>query len=165
MIPILAKQLTVSIHHRATVDAEVEALEETHPLSEVLTPMPGIGARTAARIFTEVVGKYVADAGHLVSYAGVAPGMRRSGTSVRGEHATKGGDERLKRPLLLSAFSLGPQLSRAYYDRKRGQGKRHNRAIIALARRADVPFAMLRDDTLYQDPDAPQNSSPAALAA
>ena len=41
--------------------------------------------------------------------------------------------------------------SRAYYDRKMAQGKRHNQALIALARRrSDVLFAMLRDGTLYQ---------------
>ncbi len=56
--------------------------------------------------------------------------------------------------------------SRAYYDRKRAQGKRHNQAIIALARRrTDVLFAMLRDGTLYQDPTGPQTASSVALAA
>ena len=56
--------------------------------------------------------------------------------------------------------------SRAYYDRKRAQGKRHNQAIIALARRrTDVLFAMLRDGTLYHDPNDPQTASSVALAA
>jgi hypothetical protein len=48
----------------------------------------------------------------------------------------------LKRALFLSAFaSLKDPACRAYYDRKRGEGKRHNQALIALARR--------RCDTLY----------------
>jgi hypothetical protein len=35
-------------------------------------------------------------------------------------------------------------------DRKIAQSKRHNQALIALARRrCDVLFAMLRDGTLY----------------
>lgn len=69
--------------------------------------------------------------------------------------------------MFLSAFaSLNHPPSRAYYDRKRAQGKRHNQAIIALARRrTDVLFAMLRDGTLYQDPTELQTPSPAALAA
>lgn len=38
----------------------------------------------------------------------------------------------------------------AYYDRKISQGKRHNQAVLALARRRfDVLFAMLREGTLY----------------
>ncbi|WP_298585644.1 IS110 family transposase [uncultured Kocuria sp.] len=167
VIPILAGQLAALIHQRATVATQVEALVEAHPLSAVLTSMPGIGVRTAARILTEVVGKDFRDAGHLASYAGIAPVTRRSGTSIRGEHAAKGGNKRLKRALFLSAFaSLNHPPSRAYYDRKRAQGKRHNQAIIALARRrTDVLFAMLRDGTLYQDPTEPQAPSPVALAA
>ena len=38
-----------------------------------------------------------------------------------------------------------------YYDRKRAQGKKHNQALIALARRrCDVIYAMLRDGTLSE---------------
>lgn len=167
VVPILAGQLATLTAQRAQVASQVEALVEAHPLSEVLISMPGVGVRTAARILTEVVGKDFADAGHLASYAGIAPVTRRSGTSIRGEHAAKGGNKRLKRALFLSAFaSLHHAPSRAYYDRKRGQGKRHNQAIIALARRrCDVLFAMLRDGTLYQDPTEPQTPSPLALAA
>lgn len=53
-----------------------------------------------------------------------------------------------------SAFAaLRDPESRAYYDRKIAQGKRHNQALIALARRrSDVLYAMLRDGTLYQAP-------------
>lgn len=41
--------------------------------------------------------------------------------------------------------------SRAYYDRKRTEGKKHNAALVCLARRrVDVLFAMLRDEVLYQ---------------
>ena len=113
------------------------------------------------------MGKDFADAGHLASYAGIAPVTRRSGTSIRGEHAPRGGNKRLKRALFLSAFaSLHHGPSRAYYDRKRAQGKRHNQALIALARRrTDVLYAMLRDGTLYEDPTTPPASSSVALAA
>ena len=41
--------------------------------------------------------------------------------------------------------------ARAYYQRKRSEGKDHNAAVTCLARRrCDVLFAMLRDGTLYQ---------------
>jgi len=44
--------------------------------------------------------------------------------------------------------------SRDYYDQKRGQGKRHNQALIALAhRRLTVLFAMIRDGSLYDVPE------------
>jgi hypothetical protein len=59
---------------------------------------------------------------------------------------------RLKRAFFLAAFaSLADPVSRAYYDRKRAEGKRHNAALICLARRrCDVLFAMLRDKIPYQ---------------
>ena len=47
--------------------------------------------------------------------------------------------------------------TRAYYDRKRAEKKKHNQALIALAqRRCDVLFALLRDGTLYTAPTAPE---------
>ncbi|MHA7244063.1 IS110 family transposase, partial [Paeniglutamicibacter antarcticus] len=47
------------------------------------------------------------------------------------------------------------QVSRTYYDRKRAEGKKHNQAVIALARRrCNVLFAMLRDGSIYEVPEA-----------
>ena len=41
--------------------------------------------------------------------------------------------------------------SRAFYDRKRAAGKRHNQAVLALARRRlNVLWALIRDETTYQ---------------
>ena len=124
--------------------------------------MPGVGVRTAARLLTEVTTKTFATAGHLAAYAGLAPVTRRSGTSIRGEHPSRRGNKILKRTMFLSAFAaLRDPESRAYYDRKIAQGKRHNQALIALARRrSDVLYAMLRDGTLYQ----PRPAQPALAA-
>ena len=75
-----------------------------------------------------------------------------SGSSIRGEHPSRRGNKVLKRALFLSAFAaLRDPVSRAYYTRKISQGKRHNQALIALARRrCNVLYAMMRDGTLYQ---------------
>lgn len=118
--------------------------------------MPGIGVRTAARILIEVGdGSVFATAGHLAAYAGLAPVTRRCGSSIRGEHPPKGGNKHLKRAFFLAAFaSLSHPASRAYYDRKRAEGKKHNAALICLARRrCDVLYAMLRDHKPYQSRD------------
>jgi transposase len=137
---------------RDTVFIQVEALVEAHPLHPVLTSLPAVGVRTAARILTEIVGKDFASARHLASYAGLAPVTWRSGTSIRGDHPSQKGNKILKRALFLSAFAaLKDPPSRAYYDRKRAEGKRHNQALIALARRrCDTLYAMLRDGTFYE---------------
>lgn len=154
VLPKLAEQLATLRSQRENVAVKVEELVRDHPLHVVLMSMPGVGTRTAARILTEVVPKDFDSAAHLASYAGLAPVTRRSGTSIRGEHPSRAGNKVLKRALFLSAFAaLHDPVSRAYYDRKRSEGKRHNQALIALARRrCDVLFAMLRDGAFYDPP-------------
>ncbi|KVR83130.1 IS110-like element ISBma3 family transposase [Burkholderia vietnamiensis] len=157
VMPRLAQQLAALRKQRDEIAAEVERLVLAHPLWPVLTSMPGVGVRTAARLLTEVAHKAFASAAHLAAYAGLAPVTRRSGSSIRGEHPSRRGNKVLKRALFLSAFAaLRDPVSRAYYSRKIQQGKRHNQALIALARRrCDVLFAMLRDGTIYQPKSAP----------
>jgi transposase len=80
----------------------------------------------------------------LASAAGLAPVLKQSGKSrwlKRANHGNKG----LKRVFYQSAFaSLRHADSRAFYARKRQEGKRHHQAVIALARRrVDVLWAML----------------------
>ena len=135
------------------IATEVEKVLDDHPLAEVLTSMPGVGVRTAARILVEVGdASSFPSTGHLAAYAGLAPVTRRSGSSIKGEHPARAGNKRLKNALFLSAFAaLHDPDSRVYYDRKRAQGKKHNAALICLARRrTDVIYAMLRDHTRYQ---------------
>ena len=155
VLPQLANQLASLLEQRAQAAAQVEEMLDAHPLSQVLTSMPGIGARTGARILLEVGdGSSFPTPGHLAAYAGLAPTTRRSGSSIRGEHPARGGNKNLKRAMLLAAFAaLSDPTSRTYYDRKRAQGKKHNAAMICLARRrCDVIYAMLRDGTTYQAP-------------
>ena len=154
VLPRLARQLAALRVQREEVAKEVERLVLAHPLHPVLTSMPGVGVRTAARLLVDVASRAFASAAHLAAYAGLAPVTRRSGTSIRGELPSRRGNKQLKRAMFLSAFAaLRDPLSRAYYTRKISQGKRHNQALIALARRrCDVLFAMLRDGTLYSPP-------------
>jgi transposase len=163
VLPHLASQLRSLRAQREDVAAQVEHLVEAHPLYVILTSMPGIGVRTAAWFIAETAGKHFPSAAHLAAYAGLAPVTRRSGSSIRGEHPSKRGNKRLKRALFLSAFAaLRDPTSRTYYDRKVAQGKRHNQALIALARRrCDVLYAMIKNGALY-DPPQPK---PLPLAA
>ncbi len=154
VLPNLARTLTDTLDQRRQIATEVEQVLDAHPLAEVLTSMPGVGVRTAARILLEVGdGSSFPTAGHLAAYAGLAPVTRRSGTSIRGEHPARAGNKHLKRAFFLSAFAAlrADPISRAYYDRKRAQGKKHNAALICLARRrCDVIHAMLRNHQRYQ---------------
>ena len=150
----LAASLRETLEQRALVADQVEQVLDAHPLAAVLTSMPGIGVRTAARILLEVGdASSFPSAAHLAAYAGLAPVTHRSGISIRGERPPRGGNKQLKRALFLSAFAAlrSDPVSRTYYERKRAQGKRHNAALICLARRrTDVLYAMIKTRAPYE---------------
>ncbi|MEV5427670.1 IS110 family transposase [Streptomyces cellulosae] len=153
IVPSLAKSLAAVHEQRRALETRIEALLEAHPLSQVLTSMPGVGVRTAAVLLATVGdGSSFPTAAHLASYAGLAPATRQSGTSIHREHTPRGGNRQLKRAMFLSAFAaLHDPASRTYYDRCRARGKTHTQALLRLARhRISVLFAMLRDGTFYQ---------------
>lgn len=153
VIPSLARQLAAVHDQRRAMEAQINTLLEEHPLSQVLISMPGVAVRTAAVLLVTVGdGTGFPTAGHLASYAGLAPTTKSSGTSIHGEHAPRGGNRQLKRAMFLSAFAaLHDPTSRTYYDRCRARGKTHTQALLRLARhRTSVLFAMLRDGTFYE---------------
>jgi transposase len=155
VLPRLADTLKNVLLQRKQTAEEVEEILDAHPLAGVLTSMPGIGVRTAARILLEVGDTAnFASSAHLAAYAGIAPVTRTSGTSIKGEHPARTGNRKLKRAFFLSAFAaLSDPVSRTYYDRKRAEGKKHNAALICLARRrCDVLYAMLRNGAHYRHP-------------
>lgn len=163
----VATKLAAARDDRDTLRADLEARLADHPLAAVLTSMPGVGIRTALTWLTTVGdGSAFPTAAHLAAYAGLAPVTRRSGSSIRGESRSQRGNHALKSALFLSAFaSLTDPTSRAYYDRKRAQGKRHNAALICLARRrVDVLYAMTRTRTTYHPPTPARTQTEARAA-
>jgi transposase len=154
VLPGLATQILQLRDQRQQIARDVEKVLDDHPLARILTSMPGVGVKIAARLLAEIGGDVTAfpTAAHLAAYAGLAPVTKRSGTSIRGEHVNRGGNKRLKNALFMAAFTSlrADPASRAYYDRKRAEGKKHNAALICLARRkTDVLFAMIRDHQPY----------------
>ncbi len=92
-------------------------------------------------------------ADRLAEDAGVAPVLRASGGSVH-QRRPKRGNRILKRVFYQSAFCsfIGSGASRAFYERKRKEGKAHKQAVMALARRrVNVLWAMLRDGRAYEE--------------
>ena len=146
-------ELDRPLERRKRLVAEIEELFSAHPFGRILDTLPGIGPRTGSRILAEIGdGSRFANGSRLASYAGLAPVTRQSGSSLRAEARSRRGNHRLKNAMFLAAFaSLRDPASRAFYDRKRAEGKAHNAAVICLARRrCDVILAMLRSRTPYQ---------------
>ncbi|MDA2804229.1 IS110 family RNA-guided transposase [Nocardiopsis suaedae] len=140
------------------LDARIKEAFSRRPQAEVILSMPGMGPQLGAE-FAVAVGDLSTfrDAGHLASYAGLAPVPRDSGRISGNLHRPKRYNRRLRRVFYMSALSSlktsGP--NRDYYARKRSEGKRHRGALMALARRrVDVLWALLRDDRAFT-PSAP----------
>jgi transposase len=153
VIAELAGELDRVCARRGALAAEIEEAFLAHPFGELLASMPGIGLRTGARILAEIGdGSAFATGSKLAAYAGLAPVTRQSGTTLASESRSRRGNHRLKNAMFLAAFAaLRDPASKAFYDRKRAEGKRHNAALISLARRrCDVILAMIRTRQPYQ---------------
>jgi len=164
VIAELAGELDRVLARRDALAAEIEEAFLAHPFGELLSTLPGIGPRTGSRILAEIGdGTRFADGARLASYAGVAPVTRQSGKSINGESQRRRGNQRLKNAMFPAAFaSLRDPASKAFYDRKRAEGKRHNAALSAWpAAAATSSWPCFRTRQPYQ-PARPAPSMPQA---
>jgi transposase len=141
-----------------SIDEEIGQRFFARPEARILISLPGMGPTLGAE-FLVAVGDISAfeSADRLAAYAGLVPASRDSGKRVGNNRRMRGGNKTLKRVFYQSAFSSlrGCAQSRAFYDRKRAEGKRHTQALIALARRrVNVLWAMLRDGTTFENRSA-----------
>ncbi|MEF9877381.1 MAG: IS110 family transposase [Gordonibacter sp.] len=160
-IKLLAKQIEFIEDQLAEVDEKVKGLlDEIEPL--ILT-IPGISYKLGAPIVAEIGDvKRFSNAPAIVKYAGINPSKNQSGT-FEGEvnHITKQGSPYLRRALYLAAMA---QLKCKtplydYYVKKRGEGKAHREALIAVARKLiHVIYAVLSK----QEPYDPTYTHPTA---
>ncbi|MFC3997297.1 IS110 family transposase [Nocardiopsis sediminis] len=154
LIREFAEDLLAARDRLKAVDAEIEELVRSHPDGALIRSLPGMGATLTAE-FIAAAGDTSRFSGPdaLAAAAGLAPVLSQSGRICYSRGAT-GGDKALKRVFYQSAFCTLQRhpTSRAFYDKKRAEGKRHHQALIALARRrVNVLYAILRDRTPYRD--------------
>ena len=160
----LAADLDRVITQRVSLAADIEEAFLEHPLGKVLNSMCGFGPRTGARTLAEIGDPHrFANPARLAAYAGLAPVDRQSGRSHR-TGRSRGGNHRLHNAMFMAAFvaTQHDPDARAYYLRKRAQGKEHNAAVICVARRrCNIILAMLKTQTPYQ-PRQPEKLPDAA---
>jgi transposase len=152
LIKELAGEALATRTRLASLDRELEDLLDRHPDAALIRSLPGMGAVLTAELIAEAGSlSRFRSADALAAAAGIAPVLRQSG-KVRFLRRPTGGNKGLKRIFYQSAFcSLGHADSRAFYDRKRREGKRHHQAVLALARRRiNVLWAMLNNRQAFQ---------------
>jgi transposase len=166
LVPELAARITAIDEDLARIDEQILQHLARHEHAEILLGVPGFGPVLAATFLAQIGGSLDAfgTADRLASVAGLAPVPRDSGRVSGNLHRPTRFNRQLMRTCYLAALSSlkNSPASRAFYDRKRGEGKSHKQALIALARRRiNVIWAMLRDHTAYREPVRP---SPALAA-
>lgn len=154
LVTKLAATITAIDEDLAGIDAEISAHFARHQSAEILLSMPGFGHVLAATFLAQIGGGLDAfeNVDRLACVAGLAPVPRDSGRISGNLHRPRRFNRRLLRTCYLAALSSlkNSPSSRAFYDRKRAEGKSHRQALIALARRRiNVIWAMLRDHTPY----------------
>ena len=158
---VTAQLITQLARDLLALDRRIKDLDKTigqrlarHPQAKIITSLPGMGPLLAAELLVAIgdLGSFP-DADHLAAYAGLAPVPRDSGRRTNNLHPPRRYHRSLRRVFYLSALSSlstsGP--NRDYYQRKRAQGRKHQQALMALARRrVDVLWALLRDNRCFE---------------
>ncbi|MGQ4666020.1 IS110 family transposase [Metabacillus halosaccharovorans] len=155
--------------HLSELDAEIDTLAKEIEEYKIIQSIPGIGEKIAATIISEIgeIDRF----NHpkkLVAFAGVDPEVFESGkfkaTLVR---ITKRGSSRLRHALYMAVRSgirdcrkqkttdeIIPRNKRlrAFYDKKREEGKLYKVAIIACVNKLlHWIYAILKNRTAFQD--------------
>src|SRR6185312_15894078 len=160
LVAQLAEQIAAIDTQTAQLDEQISERFDQHRDVPILLSMPGFGPMLAASFLANTGGDLRAfeTVDRLASVAGLAPAPRDSGRISGNHHRPRRFNRRLMRTCYLAALSSlkNSPASRAFYDRKRAEGKNHKQALIALARRRITTlWAMLRDRTIYQEPPQP----------
>lgn len=135
-------------------DKAIAAKFGKHPQAGIIQSLPGMGTQLGAE-FVVATGDLSTFAGpdQIAAYAGLAPVPRDSGRVTGNLHKPKRYNRALRMVFYMSALSSinTPGPSRDYYNKKRAEGKPHQQALMALARRRiDVLWALLRENRHFQ---------------
>ena len=132
----LLDQLEPLVHQIAAYDEEIERLFLTSEDHDLFQALPGAGARRAPRLLAEIGDDRSRShsALSLQALAGTSPVLFQSGTYAKA-HRRLGCIKPLRNALHQFAFhsTRSEPWAKAYYQRKRAEGKSHTVAVRALA--------------------------------
>lgn len=153
MIVSDARRILELLREIAALDEAMEALVGESEIAQRLLSIPGFGTTSAAELAGEIgtLGRFESEAS-LALYLGMCPLDRQSGQS----HGTKSSRQvnwRAKAAMMTAVarhIEKVPE-SRAYYEKKRAEGKKHNQAVRALGRHlVRVMRSMIEQQRAYE---------------
>ena len=140
----------------AEVDKMLEQMYKM--LGCTLTTISGVNVITAVKILAEIGDiKRFSNANKLAQFAGIAP-LHLSSSGKGKDVATKQGNRRLQATIYFLAIlsSRGTPRNpvvRAYYEKRKAEGKTSQQALICISRRLiSVIYGMLKNGTEYRMP-------------
>lgn len=138
-------------------DCETKIKELMKKINSPITTIPGIGTVLGAVILSEFgdINRFDKPS-QLVAYAGIDATVSQSG-EYEGSHnvMSKRGSPYLRKSLFQAALvaSNSDPVLKAYYQKKRAEGKHHKTCIGAVARKlCNIIYAVLKNDKPYQVP-------------
>lgn len=145
----------IRLLERQVQELETYIAEYLAKFNSTLAGIQGIGQTIAAIFVAEIgdINRFTAP-DKLAAFAGLEPRANQSGefTGTQG-HMSKRGSPYLRRAFYLAALSCSmhnPAL-RALYEKKRAQGKHHNVALSAVARKlVNIVFAVMKSGMPYE---------------
>jgi len=149
----LLAQMDLLEEQRQLVDDALAQLMDQVP--QHLTSLPGVGPTTGAALLAEIGDIQRFDAPEkLVAYAGIDATVYQTGQfEARQMHMSKRGSPYLRHALWQAASMaiLHDEELRAYYDRKRKEGKAHGTALGAVCRKLITRvYIVLKENRPYE---------------
>ena len=144
----------------AEVDKMLEQMYKM--LGCTLTTIPGVNVITAVKILAEIGDiKRFSNANKLAQFAGIAP-LHLSSSGKGKDVATKQGNRRLQATIYFLAIQMVQVSSkgtprnpvvRAYYEKRKAEGKTSQQALICISRRLiSIIYGMLKNTSSGQRP-------------
>lgn len=136
---IIKRQISQIKEDLKVIEKEIESLiKADYPdLYTHLKSIPGIGKKTAMLLIIFTNGfKNFENSKQLISYFGLAPQVKESGSSVRGKgNISKSGNRKMRSQLYICAWSASKynQGCKAMYERMIHKGKSKNKALVAVS--------------------------------
>jgi transposase len=136
-----------------TMDRSIKTTAADSTLARTLQSIPGFGDTTTAELAGEIgtLSRFESEAG-LALYTGMAALDNSSGKKT-GARTPRQVNTRAKAAMMVAIARHLPHVpaSRAYYDKKRAEGKKHNQAIRALGRQMiRVIWALVKHEREYE---------------
>jgi len=161
MIIADARRILALLQEIRALDRAMAELTEISSIGRRVRTIPGFGKTSAAELAGEIgTLERFASESSLALYLGMAALDNQSG-QYHGSKRPRQVNRRAKAAMMTAVarhIECVPQ-SKAYYDRKRAEGKRHNQAVRALGRHlVRVIWSMLRQERDYELRDSPPAS-------